>query len=363
MKQVIFIVILIISSISCNNSNKRNISKEKNKRSNIDLRKFAENRIFPIIFDTNQYVDITPDSNIIDGTYIGIYKDSIIAFTGKYRNKKPEGLFHFYAPNGKLKETRIYEHGLEHGPVTFWNENGELEECLTYVNGKEEGYHYTWWNYNTIRSKSYYKSGKYEGQVINYYRNGAIDHLCNYHNNIRNGLSIDYYPNGKIEQVGYYMNDYQIGTWKSYYRNGQLKSLNYYAKSVGRKELEYIKSFHKRMCMGEATLPIGIWVQYDSLGNILTKTYYDKLFTLRREDEFFPTGQLHFRSYYNGEVPYMCSRNPGYRVNNGLYEEYFPNGEIRIRGYYTNNSKSGCWKTYDKAGKVIKIEDFGSSPK
>jgi uncharacterized protein len=354
MKKCIYFLIFLIIASSCkfktNNSEIKIIDK-------IDLEKFKTNKIFPRVFIIDNYIDLKIDTAIEDGNYIGIFKDRTIAFTGKFKNSKPEGLFHFYYFNGKIRHTQIYENGLENGPFTYWDESGVLDECGELKNDTLEGNHFTWWNYNTLRSKTFYKNGKRAGLDCYYYKNGAVNRISEYKDDKSESMK-SFYENGKIEQIGQYKEGFEVGTWKEYYKDGQLKSIKYYSNSIGVKEKRDIRKYVNTIAENNNSFPIGIWLEYDSVGNVITKTYHDDSFKIIKEDEFYSSGKLHFRTFYNGEVPYMCSQHPGHRIKNGSFEEYFSNGQIKTIGYFIDNAKNGEWKTYDNEGKLIQIENF-----
>ena len=350
MKKLIYLLTLVLLIPSCN---KKAEEKKPIINHKIDLKIFESNKVFPKIFTTDNYIDLDLDSGLIieNSNYVGIFKDSTIAFIGAFKNSKPEGLFHFYYLSGKLRETRLYENGLENGPFTYWNELGCMDECGNEKNGKLDGFDYTWWDSRTLRSKTYYKNGKTEGVYCYYHKNGKIDCIEEYKNDKSNGTYKKFYDNGTLKEIGQYQENYQVGIWKQFYQSGRLSSLRYFTNSIGNKELKRINAY-------QTYFPVKIWIDYDSIGNIKSKTYHDNSFKIIRKDEFYSSGKLFKRTCYNGEVPYMCSRNPGYKVKSGKFEEFYSDGKIKTIGFYTNNTKQGVWKYFDNAGKIIKTEKF-----
>jgi len=355
MKKLIYLLTLVLLISSCNKK-----AKEKRTTINhkINLKISKNNKVFPRIYTIDNYIDLDSDSIIENGNYIGIFKDSTIAFIGAFKNSKPEGLFHFYYFSGKLRETRLYENGLENGPFTFWNEMGFMTDCGNEKNGKLDGFYYTWWDNHNLRSKTFYRNGNPEGIEFYYFENGKIKSISSRKNGFADGEFKEFYETGQVQQTGQYIRAYEIGTWKEYYLNGRLKTVKQFSKSLGEKELKKIHPYKKTMGEYNVSLPISTWLEYDSIGNIKTKTYHDKFFNITRKDEFYSSGKLFKRTRYNGEAPYMCSRHPGYKIKSGKFEEFYSDVKIKTIGFYTYNTKQGVWKYFDNAGKIVKTEKF-----
>lgn len=355
MTKLLYILSMLLLISSCNKKEKEIKPTIKYK---IDLEIFKNNKVFPKIFTTDNYIKLKTDSIIENGNYVGIFKDSIVAFIGAFKNSKPEGLFHFYYFSGKIRATRFYENGLENGPFTYWDEMGYMDECGNKKNGELDGIHYTWWDSRTLRSRTHYENGKLDGINCYYHKNGKIDWIQQNKNDKSNGEFKRYYDNEKLKEIGKYQAGYEIGTWKEFYQNGNVKSLRYFTTSLGNKEQKRMNTYKNTMAEGNISFPVKVWGEYDSIGNIKSKTYYDNSFNITRKDEFYPSGKLFKKTCYNGEVPYMCSRNPGYKIKNGKFEEFYSDGKIKTIGFYTNNTKQGVWKSFDNSGKIIKTDKF-----
>jgi uncharacterized protein len=307
MNNLYYIVILIFFISSCSNETQIN---DENFSKKIDFKKLKDNKIFPRIFKDNESIDIELKSNIENGKYIGIFYDSTIAFTGEFKNNEPFGLFHYYDLNGKLTSTELYEKGRQEQQLYYYSENGKLAEIIGYKKNRLNG----------------------EYKI--------------------------FHEDGTIKESGQFFEGYAIGTWKEFFKGGKIKSLKYYSDSIGYEERKKLKRYENTMGVKYLSFPIKTWLEYDSLGNIFYKTYHDDSFNIILEEEFYPSGKLHFKTSYNGEVPYMCSKNPGYSIRNGSAEQYYENGKIKIEGYYINEEKNGVWKYFDLKGNIIKTEKY-----
>lgn len=47
-------------------------------------------------------------------------------------------------------------------------------------------------------------------------------------------------------------------------------------------------------------------------------------------------------------------------IKNGPYTRYHENGKLDCSGYYNKEAKSGTWKFYNQAGKLIRTEEWAS---
>lgn len=47
-------------------------------------------------------------------------------------------------------------------------------------------------------------------------------------------------------------------------------------------------------------------------------------------------------------------------IRNGPYTRYFESGQLDCSGYYTREQKSGTWKYYSQAGKLIRTEEWNN---
>jgi len=346
----LFIIIVLLSA--CLHDNRQ---KNKTSKPHRALSIYKENKIFPKIFTNDNYLDFQLDSVIVDGNYIGIFADSTVAFTGKFKNNKPEGLFHYYYLNGKIFSTFVYTNGKQDGVYTFWDKSGTMTECGQFIDGKEDGIEYTWWNYNTLRSKTYRRNDKMEGEDTYYYPNGNLQIRSNYSNDKLDGERKEYYQNGKLQSVEYYQKGFEIGIGREYYQNGGLQRVRSYPKNIGPKEQSILKA---DKYMLRTSFPVGVWLTYDSLHHITSRTYYDENYNLRERKQYYTNGQMQFDTHFRGRVPYMCSRNQGYDVKHGKFEEFFQDGTLKTLGYYNDNERNGEWKAFDNHGKVCNIEYY-----
>lgn len=298
----------------------------------------------------------TDTFKIKDGSYIGLFIDSSIAFTGRFRSGKRDGIFHFFYRNGRLRNTEIYSIGLEDGNFAYYDSSGLITECGQYKLGNKDGVWYSWWDYKTLRSKTKYHNDKLEGEDLYYYKNGQVESISFSKNGISEGKYIHYFENGIIETEGNYHLGYKVGFWKSYYSNQKVKCLEHFVEEIGLKERKIIDVYENHM--GSIYFPIKTWIYYDSLGNVMSKIYYDNNYKVKLIEKLNKAGNIVSSIEYSGQKFYTCSNNPGYRIKDGKELEYFENGKIKILGTNKANQKNGTWLYYDSSGVLTKTEIY-----
>ena len=346
--------IFIFSTIFCNCGNIENNSKSLPKKI-VDIEKIKSNNIFPRTYDNDNFIDLDTDKfKIKDGSYIGLFIDSTIAFTGRFNSGKQDGIFHFFYRNGRVRNTEIYSNGIEDGNFAYYDSSGIITECGQYKLGKRDGVWYSWWDFKTLRSKKKYINDKEEGEDFYYYKNGQIETISFSKNGFSEGKYIHYFENGNIETEGNYHLGYQVGLWKSYYTNQKVKNLEYFVEEIGLKEKKIINVYKNQM--GSIYFPIKTWFNYDSLGNVKSKIYYDNNYKVKQIEKLNKAGNIISSIEYNGQTFYTCSRNPGYRIKDGKELEYYENGKIKILGTNKMNQKNGTWFYYDSLGVLTKTE-------
>lgn len=116
---------------------------------------------------------------------------------GSYKNKKREGNWVEYHPNGLVKSITPYVNGKIEGLYVELGNNGTLEKRCQYHNGMRHG-EYKEFNYATVKEERTYVNDKLEGLVKVYYPNGKLMEEGSYKNGTRDGLSKWYDQNGNL---------------------------------------------------------------------------------------------------------------------------------------------------------------------
>jgi|TARA_B110000261_G_scaffold163793_1_gene210837 antitoxin component YwqK of YwqJK toxin-antitoxin module len=288
--------------------------------------------VYPKQYDFEHYQGFVKDS-LPTGKWVAYFEDSAsIAFTGHYKNGKPNGLFQYYFKNGKVRHTCVYKDGIENGPFTYWDKGGAISMIGQKVNDKNEGVWYDWWSNGNIRKYYIWENG------------------------IQNGIDKYFNSNGTLDRIGKYSNGYQIGEWRFYYKNGQLKKLQFFVDSLSPKELKVISKYENTI----ATLyfPVGTWKEWDEKGNLISETNFDGSYEIDKQTYYYPSGAKKTETNFQGFHQGFCSQNPSYFIKNGLFQEWHENGKPKTTGMWENNIKEGNWTYFTNTGNIEKIEVY-----
>jgi MORN repeat variant len=116
---------------------------------------------------------------------------------GTYKDKKRDGNWIEYHPNGLVKSITPYVDGKKEGLMVEIGTNGTLEKRVLFHNNLRHG-EYKEFNYATVKEERFYQFDKLEGIVKIYYPDGKIMEEGAYKNGTRDGLSKWYNQEGKV---------------------------------------------------------------------------------------------------------------------------------------------------------------------
>ena len=243
-----------------------------------------------------------------------------------------------YTPEG-IKGSHIAydDKGLQTGISTFFYSNGKIKETNNY------------------------KNGELEGTSIGYYPNGARSAEINYSQGQKDGPYKLYFANGQLSTTGWYDNDLQVDSWIQYNEKGIVTERSYYLNG----DLSgYKESFYANGKLDDEEVYQNGWLirlnQYDTLGNLLYSTRFDK--GNGHYKEIFPNGKTKNEGeYVNGEwngpfKNYHCDGSIltvkyfDHGLADSIYAEYFPGGKRSVLGQYKLGYQVGVWKYYDRDG-------------
>ena len=99
-----------------------------------------------------------------------------VAIEQYYWNKRANGRFLAYYPNGKYREVTVYANGKREGEWTQYLPSGEIGIKGRYKAGAKHGF----WNYRTERCMGRYKNGKRQGNWKYYNENKYVYKIATY---------------------------------------------------------------------------------------------------------------------------------------------------------------------------------------
>lgn len=118
--------------------------------------------------------------------------------------KVPQGLFHYYHPNGMLESVGNYSNGKRQGLWLYYHSNGMMSDSIEYVNGMVIGTDMSWHPNGYLKDSAFIKS------------DGS-------------GVLVSWFDDGSLAQAGLYAaGRKETGKWKFFYRNGNPSSIEIY---------------------------------------------------------------------------------------------------------------------------------------
>lgn len=106
-----------------------------------------------------------------------------------------------------------------------------------------------------------------------------------------------------------------------------------------------------------AILGLFVNLQAQEIDDVNGKTYYyyDSLSRKKVKEIFHHIQEFHTRYDKHGNT-----HDTILYIKNGPYTRYYENGKLNCSGYYKREEKTGTWKFYNEAGKLIRTEEWAS---
>ena len=294
------------------------------------------------------------------------------------------GKWKTFYEDGSLQSEGNYKHGLKHGYFKEYDIEGNLLTAAKYLNDEKQvnvaelkklEVQTEYYPSGKVKVRATYKDDKPEGIWREYNEEGEIEKSYIYKNGVvigegivtekgeKNGFWKEFYENGELRAEGEYNSDVKTGEWKYYHQNGKLEQIGsftedgalegqwkwYYDSGITWREENYY----------EGKLD-GMYVEYDDLGNIITKGefiegreegfWFYELGDHREEGNYtegLRSGE--WKYYYNdGSIQFegrFIEGNP-----HGRHVYYWANGKKKDEGNYIMGIKHGEWTSYNMDG-------------
>lgn len=315
---------------------------------------------------TSEEINRTDESGNKTGRWVEFYDDkNKVRSEINYKNGIKDGVAKQYDEKGNLLKLEQFVEGESNDTIqefvfidirTEYHPNGTPKLVGGYANNKKQGifreYDNTPDSGKIVNAFIYDQDIKLsEGIIDNYgiykgpwkvfYRTGEIKEEGEYSDGVKEGEWKYYYINGKLEQTGRYVKGKIHSKWTWYYPNG-------------RKHREETYRYGKED---------GLVIEYDSLGNVITKGEY--VAGLKDGEWFYDLGDHIEKGRFSGgdrdgEWEYIFKDNNKTafkgKYKSGLAEGkhvyYYKNGKVEMAGKYRNGLKNGRWVKYDTRGEV-----------
>jgi|LZCG01.1.fsa_nt_gb antitoxin component YwqK of YwqJK toxin-antitoxin module len=182
---------------------------------------------------------------------------------------RKHGHWEKHTPDGKLRYTGQFQHGIPVDTFRYFSDDGHLEAMLIhgkypqrvqammyFKNGqtKSTGYYFhqqkdsIWHFFRKTGEKvatEHYQHGVLEGKTIRYHLNGQKSRVTLFKNGLKHGPEILYFDNGVISKKQFYVHDTLEGKVQVFDLQGNLQAEGFYKN--GKKS--------------------GDWIYYDKQGN------------------------------------------------------------------------------------------------
>lgn len=218
-----------------------------------------------------------------------------------------------------------------------------LSVCFSLSGGAQEidpnGQNIFYYPNGRVASEGYFKDGLPTGIWTNYYADGTLKSIGKKEKGLSDSLWAFFDEEGRKTQVFDFFQDHKYGCATFYDTSGnrikelfywndipQVEELTYYANGSLRKRIELIE--------GKAE---GFAYEYDTMGIIITQELYDN-------------GFLKERNTYN--------RIDENGLKTGIWRTYFPNGQLETEVVYKDGTKEGLAKRFDKKGKLVDLQEM-----
>lgn len=275
-------------------------------------------------------------------------------YEGSFIDDKPNGLFKYYFPNGKIKAITTYsEKGTKARAILFDALGNKIAEGI----------------YNNEKKDS----------IWNYYN---PDHILisqeSYLNTKKNGVWKVFYEDGKLYEEITWMNGQKNGPWKQYFKNGNLKTDAFYNQGELDGSMKFFQPNGKPDMTGTYVNAMrqGAWIEYLPSGDVKTREMYDKgvlqnkelvngVFTDNYNNDVLKSSTTYKDGKKNG--PFVEYYNAGQwkrriKPAQGDFpeeeEEYFDGQKIQRNGNYLNDKLQGKITYFKLDGKVEKLEEY-----
>ena len=226
-------------------------------------------------------------------------------------------------------------------------------------------------------SMASFKAGKLDGQWIIYDRAHRSIFEIGYKNGIRDGLATWFYPDTtKMRQATFkegVLNG-EVVEWdedgrltsKEYYREGRklIRNTSYYRPKVPKEESYYLDVQLKQNGLDNwwEAKPAPYLASGERVQNGQARGWYSNR-QLQYQGQFRddqPIGRF-FWWHENGNRSTVGQFNRN-GDRNGRWIWWHENGMKKIEGNYKDDQPSGVWRSWDRAGKLIKNKDYDHLP-
>ena len=296
------------------------------------------------------------------------YVTGIKKSEGRYTNFMLDSIWLFYDQVGDTTDKISYLFGKKNGYYYKYKKDPSKGLYIwskeLFAGDKKEGTAYVYFPDGKIKQTYIYNSGKKEGLSKEYDKNGNIITLFEYNNDflisrerinrtdnkgLKQGEWKEFYPGGTIKTEKTYKDDQLHGYYKEYDKKGMLVLTMLYDNGA------IVKS------RVEDEPDIEIVNRHDSSGKLIYSGPYRNNVPVGVHREYGDDGKVKNAFIYNDN---------GLLISEGIVDEsgnlnrkwknYYPDGRIKAEGSYNDNRRTGLWKFYNNSSKVEQTGSYNN---
>lgn len=231
----------------------------------------------------------------------GLYVESKELFAGD----RKEGTAYFYFPDGKIKQTLLFNEGKKEGLSREYDNEGNIITLYEYNN-----------DFLISRERINRTDGKgmKQGGWKDFYPGGGIKSEKTYRDNQLHGYYKEYDNRGKLVLTMLYDNGAIVKS-----RVEDEPDIEIEKKYDGNGKVIYAGPFRNKV-------PVGVHREYGSDGKVINAFVYNDNGVLLSEGIIDDSG-----------------------IRNGKWRDLTPEGKVTAEGQYADNRRTGIWKFYNGA--------------
>jgi len=262
------------------------------------------------------------NSGVLVDTSFMYHTNGLLNIEIPYKDNKISGELSLYR-NGVLWRTLPYKDGeISSGEMIDYHPIGTIDLKYQLTDGKANGDFESFYDSEQIYRMGSFANGDLQGERITYFKSGEISYKENFTEDLREGAYLSYFQDGKIESKGQFKEGSKIGTWEFFYRNGNKNKVQNFDDRGKENGLE-TKYSEEGWKASEHSFNKGVVDAY---------TFFDK----------------------NGEILSQGERKGG----DLKYISYYQNGIKKSEGQYNKEGRNGEWKFYNYNGSLKRIENY-----
>jgi antitoxin component YwqK of YwqJK toxin-antitoxin module len=224
-------------------------------------------------------------------------------YEGSFVDDKPNGLFKYYTPQGKIKAITTYSDKGKKAKALLFDDKGNKIAEGNYLNEKKDS---TWNYYNpdhVLIAQENYSNTKKNGAWKVFYENGKLYEEINWKDSIKDGKWQQYFNNGMLKTDANFVQGQLDGSIKLYQEDGKPDMTGTYVNALRE----------------------GVWLYYLPSGEIKLRENYSKGKLKNKE----PLNGVINENYDNEILKSSYTYKNGKK--NGEFTEYYNAGEWKLR--------------------------------